>query len=191
VKNTKKKLSESTATTMVAMTLLSLGADPLYSTSVASQTWGTQYTSTVNRTLSATRSLLSPITAKEIVSWLHNEGLPMSAIAEISRVQRKSVYAWINGKDIRPLNQKRLEILYTLLSKDKIADLLSLYRTWDRSLKGGKPLHNLLKQNTLDSSAISAALSELWPVAKQIQKQMVIAKNIMNKNQTVLGMLAK
>src|ERR1700722_18944739 len=53
------------------------------------------------------------LSSNEIVAWLKNEGLPIALIAEITFVERKSVYAWLNGGAIRPYNQARLEKIHT------------------------------------------------------------------------------
>lgn len=110
------------------------------------------------------------LTAQKIVSWFRNEGLPVAAIADIARVKRKSVYAWVNGGLIREPNQERLEKLYDLLSDKKQAELIHLYRFWNRQLNSGTSLGILLCEESLNVQAIEAALSELWPMALRAKK---------------------
>jgi hypothetical protein len=108
--------------------------------------------------------------------------LPIASIAEISRVERKSVYAWLNNGPIRPQNQERLEKLYKLLSKNKQADLLHFYRFWKRKLTNGKSLAGLLTEENLDENAIKAALFELGPLAKKAQQMTARTQKIHRNN---------
>jgi hypothetical protein len=109
-------------------------------------------------------------TAQEIIDWMRAEGLPIAAIADMARVERKSVYAWINGGLIRPQNQQRLEKLYYLLLDKKQAELFHLYRFWNRELASGESLSMLLCEEHLNSLSIKMALCELWPIALRIKK---------------------
>lgn len=116
----------------------------------------------------------SSLAAKEIVLWFCTEGLPVAAIADIARVERKSVYAWVNGGLIEEPNQGRLEKLYNLLSDKKQAELIHLYRFWSRQLMNGTSLGALLCEERLNVLAIKAALSELWPMALRAKKSIKI-----------------
>lgn len=111
----------------------------------------------------------TPLSAYEIVSWFRDEGLPISVIANMAGVERKSVYSWINKGEIRQQNQERLEKLYGLLSENKSSTLYHLYRFWNRQLKIGMSLSSLLKEKQLDTILIKEALSELWPIAKKYE----------------------
>src|SRR5271165_6427104 len=84
--------------------------DPLYKSSIM-QTLFEPRTSIIIINM-PTSTKISSHTAQEIVLWFRNEGLPLAAIADIARVERKSVYAWIDGGPIRQPNQERLENLY-------------------------------------------------------------------------------
>jgi hypothetical protein len=116
----------------------------------------------------------SSLTAQEIVSWFRSEGLPIAAIADIARVERKSVYAWVNGGLIRQPNQERLEKLYSLLTDKKQTELIHLYRFWNRKLMSGTSLSILLCEERLNAPAIKAAVSELWPMALRAKKSLMI-----------------
>lgn len=109
-------------------------------------------------------------TAQEIIAWFREEELPIAAIADMARVERKSVYAWINGGPVRQQNQERLEKLYNLLSEEKQTKLVHLYRFWNRQLSSGKSLYVFLCEDQLNIQAIKQALSELWPMALRIEK---------------------
>lgn len=120
------------------------------------------------------------LTPNEIVAQFREEGLPVAIIADVCSVERKTVYAWLAGGLIRPHNQERLEQLYALLSKDKLAEMRDLYRFWNRSLIDGSSLGLLLKQPVLDGSAIEAALGQLWPLAQKQQE--FASKNVSSGN---------
>jgi len=110
---------------------------------------------------------VSKLSANEIAEKFREEGLPVAVIAEISGVERKTVYAWFTGSAVRGSNQERLDQLYEVLFRNKVAELRDLYRFWNRPLEGGVTLGSLLKQATLDKPAIENALRELWPIAKR------------------------
>lgn len=119
----------------------------------------------------STTSQSNFLSSNEIVEWLKSEGLPIALIAEITFVERKSVYAWINGGAIRSYNQERLEKIYTLLNENKIADLRNLYRYWSRVVPNQRPLSLLFRDKDLDEKSISLVLSHLWPLAEKEQKR--------------------
>ena len=118
--------------------------------------------------ISSPQSFLSP---SEIVMWLKNEGIPIALIAEITFVERKSVYAWLNGGAIRPYNQERLEKIYTLLNKNKTASLRNLYRFWTRIIPNRRSLASLFQDKNLDEQAIHLVLTHLWPLAQKEQNR--------------------
>lgn len=109
----------------------------------------------------------SVLTVREMVAGMRDDGLPVSAIAEMARVERKSVYSWIDGGDVRDDNQFRVSELYRILHRDRQADFRSLYRLWARPLDGGATLRSLLSADVLDEAAIRQALDLLWPIARK------------------------
>lgn len=114
------------------------------------------------------------LTAKEMVVQLKDEGLPVAAIAEITGVERKTVYAWLSGGAVRPHNHDRIESVFKLLQSDRQADLRSLYRFWNRKFEDGSSLSTAFQEALLDKDDIRSKLAELWPLAK---KQQLSASN--------------
>lgn len=108
-----------------------------------------------------------PLSSQEIVGWLREEGIPIAVIAEVTGVERKSVYAWLNGGAVKTQNQERLAKIYSLLNENKLASLRHLYRFWSRSIIGEQSLASLLQEKVLDETFIRNALSQLWPLAKK------------------------
>ncbi len=110
---------------------------------------------------------LSPLSSQEIVAWLREERIPIAVIAEIAGVERKSVYAWLNGGAVKVHNQERLAKIYSLLNENKLTSLRHLYRFWSRSVIGEQSLASMLQEKVLDELSIRTALSQLWPLAKK------------------------
>jgi hypothetical protein len=126
----------------------------------------------------------SGLTPSQIVIFFKNDGLPISAIAEIVKVQQKTVSAWLKEGAIQLHNQTRLETLYHLLIEEKQASLLHLYVFWNHKLSNGRSLSSLLKEPELQTNVIKHALLEVWPRAQQYQ-QLVFNRDL-GKNLSAL-----
>ena len=111
--------------------------------------------------------------SQDIVTKLRDDGLPISAIAEMINVERKTIYSWISGAPIKNSNQERLESIYQILSERKEASYKNLYRYWNRNIDG-VTLASLLKQEYLNKQKISEVLSILWPLAKRTESQLAM-----------------
>ena len=70
---------------------------------------------------SASHRPIEVLTAQEIVLGWRTGGLPIAVIADIARVERKSVYAWIKGGRVHQSNLKRFKKIlidcYVLISR--------------------------------------------------------------------------
>jgi hypothetical protein len=109
------------------------------------------------------------ISIQDMICRLREDGLPLSVIADIVKVERKSVYSWLGGAAIKLENQERLETLYNLLFIGKQASLLYLYRYWNKKILAGLSLRDLLMEKVLDVVVIRQALHDLWPMAKKYE----------------------
>lgn len=105
----------------------------------------------------------------ELVRSLKDHGLPISAIAEIGRVERKTVYAWLQGGAAKPHNEERMEILYRMLVDEGKSALRHLYRLWRKPIYDGKSLSSLLSAEHLDREAIYSTLNVCWPIASKYE----------------------
>jgi hypothetical protein len=112
-------------------------------------------------------SVSPTLTVTEMVAALRDGGLPISAIAEMARVERKTVYSWLDGAEVREENTFRVSELHRMLNHDKLADFRSLYRLWARPLEGDATLRSLLSAESLDETTIRQALNRLWPIARK------------------------
>lgn len=101
----------------------------------------------------------------KMIRLLKDQGLPISAIADIGRVERKTVYAWLEGSAAKPHNEERMESHYQALIAKGEGSLRHLYRLWRKPLDNGKSLSELLSAEHLDHNAIDAALAICWPMA--------------------------
>lgn len=106
------------------------------------------------------------LTVQEMVKQLRDNGLPIAAIAEIAKVERKTVYSWLDGTGVRNANADRIEILYRILVTAAV-DYRSLYRVWNRKLGHGSSIKQFLCAEHLSEVAISDALEELLPAIKR------------------------
>jgi hypothetical protein len=106
------------------------------------------------------------LTVQDMIRSLRDNGLPISAIAEIARVERKTVYSWLDGTDVRETNAARVEILFRLLDVAAI-DYRSLHRVWNRKLSHGTSIKEFLCVELPSEKAISDALNELAPAIKR------------------------
>lgn len=103
------------------------------------------------------------LTVSEMVHDLREAGLPVSAIAEAARVERKTVYSWLDGTtDTREEHARRLKQVYQALLPAGPRDLRGLYRMWFTPLATGATLKALLAADHFDKAATSAAVKALW-----------------------------
>lgn len=107
------------------------------------------------------------LTVPEMIRAFRDNGLPVAAIAEIAKVERKTVYSWLDGGvDVRGSKAARVEALYRLLSA-ATADYRSLYRVWNRKLDHDHSIRDLLCTADLSEPAIQDALQELAPAIQR------------------------
>jgi hypothetical protein len=96
----------------------------------------------------------------DMVARLRDGGLPIASLADILDVERKTVYAWLNGTAPRGGNISRIDTLYELLGDGRV-DLRSLHRLWNRRLEHGYSIRDLLSAKDLSVPAIEDALQML------------------------------
>lgn len=111
------------------------------------------------------------MTVSEIANNLKDAGLPISAIAEMGRVERKTVYAWLDGTAAREIHTSRMSQIHRALLPEERRDLRDLYRLWTTPLDDGSTLKSLLTAETLDAKAVSAAVAALTPKAASLAER--------------------
>jgi hypothetical protein len=104
----------------------------------------------------------SAFSVPEMVTRLKDNGLPVAAIADIARVERKTVYSWLDGSATpRKQHEERMWTLFTLLRKAAGGSYRPIYRVWNSKGADGVTLKDLLTAESLDVRAIEAKLGEL------------------------------
>ena len=107
----------------------------------------------------------SLVTAQEMIASLRNAGLPVSAIADTMRVERKSIYSWLNGGEMRSGKTHRAAKLYRLLTGVAGVDARSLYRFWNTPVDRGRTLRDMLVAESVDETVVASTLNKLRPAA--------------------------
>lgn len=90
-------------------------------------------------------------------------GFPVSALASVLDVQRKTVYDWINGVDAQPSNAESLRILHDAFLGEPDGSFLFYHRFWRRELPIGGSLQEVLMASSSGVLEIKDALNELRP----------------------------
>lgn len=98
---------------------------------------------------------------QEIVIALRDGGLPISAIAEMMGVERKTIYAWLDGSSVRDDNAARLQTIYQLLSREVDGDFRRVYRVWNQVGPNGQTLRGALASKNIDPVLIRDTLASL------------------------------
>jgi hypothetical protein len=130
----------------------------------------------------ATRQVASPTLAvSEMTKNLKDAGLPISAIAEAARVERKTVYSWLDGAAVRESHTARIAQIHKGLLPDTRRDLRDIYRMWATPLADGTTLKSLLAAEDLDVPTIRAAVASLMPNAEALadrRRRMAAAEGV-------------
>ena len=103
---------------------------------------------------------------QQVANHLKVSGLSVSALAEITQVERKTVYAWLEGRtEAHAANYDRIMKIHKLIGNDSTGQggLRQFQRVWDRRNADGVSLKKLLIADILDEKAISSAMDSLRP----------------------------
>lgn len=107
------------------------------------------------------------LTGQQMAVALRDAGLPVSALAEAMGVERKTVYAWLDGVEPRGANASRLAAIHEALFGGGVASLREAYRYWSTPLAGGASMRDLLAAPTIDTAAVRDAVSVLLSRAEE------------------------
>jgi hypothetical protein len=110
---------------------------------------------------------LDVLTPRQIVLALRDGGMPVSAIAEAMRVERKTIYSWLSGGEVRGANAERAALVYRLLTAMPDIDLLIVYRFWNTPVEG-RTLRGLMCAEKLDEDLATVILERLRLPAQKI-----------------------
>jgi hypothetical protein len=108
----------------------------------------------------------TPLTVQQIVSSLRNGGMPVSAIAEAMRVERKTIYSWIAGVEVRGTHEQRAALVYSLMTGMPGIDIRNVYRFWNTPV-AGESLRDLMCDPAINKQRVKSLLNTLLPAARK------------------------
>jgi len=107
------------------------------------------------------------LTAQQMVAALRDGGLPISAIAEAARVERKTIYSWINGSaEVRGPNMHRLAQIHALMTGDADVEPRQIYRFWNSPVASQRTLRELITAENVDELVMRRALEGIRSAAR-------------------------
>jgi hypothetical protein len=104
---------------------------------------------------------------QEMMVSLREGGLPVSAIADAMSVERKTVYAWLDGGEARKDHAQRAAVVHSLLTGLPDIDARTLYRFWNTPVSGTQTLGDLMRADPIDEQLVRTTLQDLLPVARR------------------------
>ena len=102
-------------------------------------------------------------TVQQMISHLRADGMPVSAIAEAVKVERKTIYSWLNGGTTRGAHTKRVSQVYRLLTEGLGTSVRAVYRFWNTPISQDGTLREMICAEILNEAALRAALIRLGP----------------------------
>ncbi|MBB2789252.1 UNVERIFIED_ORG: hypothetical protein GGD43_004476 [Rhizobium esperanzae] len=89
---------------------------------------------------------------------MRDGGLPVSVIADLMNVERKTVYSWLDGSNPRADASDRLAVVYPLLKEASDGRFKSIHRIWKSRSQDGQTLAELCS-GELDRDAVKGHLA--------------------------------
>ncbi|RWY70029.1 hypothetical protein [Rhizobium sp. WSM1325] len=96
---------------------------------------------------------------KSTVQEMQQNGLPVSIIASIMRVERKTVYAWMKDAQPRRDAVDRLALVYPILKSAFGTHLKTAHRLWNTKDRSSVTLESLLTAPAIDAAATEKYLA--------------------------------
>ena len=126
----------------------------------------------------------------DMLSEFKEDGFPISAIASMIGVERKTVYAWLNGTAMKPSNEERVDEIYKLLTQNKVASFKNLYRYLNRNING-QTLNEALTHAPINHGEVRDILTELWPLSEKIERSLSSNSQTLDKENPVIRELTE
>lgn len=102
------------------------------------------------------------LTVQERVSDFRDNGLPVTTIAEMARVERKTIYSWLDGSVTpRQEHEDRVAALHELLQGPFGGNYKILHRVWKSKGSDGLALRDLLTADEVNMDAAQNKLGEM------------------------------
>lgn len=101
-------------------------------------------------------------TLRDMVSDMSENGFPVSLIAELANVERKTVYNWIN-EIVTPQREteERVAAVYPTLKSAFGGNFANMRRVWRTTSRAGESLQSICKQENIDIAALEKHLASI------------------------------
>jgi hypothetical protein len=106
----------------------------------------------------------------EMVASLRDNGFPVTMIADLMKVERKSVYAWISGTQPRQDARERLSDAYPVLDDAFGGQFKTMHRVWRIKDADGITLAKLCAADQIDAVALKKFLAGIAPTIRRYAK---------------------
>lgn len=90
-------------------------------------------------------------------------GFPITGLASVLDVERKTVYDWLKGAEAGAATADRLRVLNRVFGREAEGSVRFFHRFWRRELEDGSSLQEILLSPCLDVARAASALDELRP----------------------------
>ncbi|MCE6077451.1 hypothetical protein FS799_21630 [Agrobacterium vitis] len=111
------------------------------------------------------------------VHEMQRNGLPISVMAGIMRVERKTVYAWMKEAQPRREAVDRLAVVHPILKEAFGTNLKTVHRLWKTKDRSGVTLEGLLTAHDIDGAAVGGYLATFAPAIRRYAAQDAAAWN--------------
>ena len=102
------------------------------------------------------------LSLQEAVTDLRDNGLPVAAIADLAKVERKTVYSWLGGSAVpRQEHQERVMVLHRILKESFGGNYRVLHRVWKSPAADGTTLRDLLTSEHVDVPRLRTMLANM------------------------------
>jgi hypothetical protein len=107
-------------------------------------------------------SVETHVSLKEMVSELKAKGCPITTIAEIAGVERKTVYSWLDGSSTPQADREmRVASVYHMLSEAVSGEFGVLHRVWRSTTRDRTSLESIFSTAQVDLGAVRDQLAYL------------------------------
>ncbi|RUM16844.1 hypothetical protein EFD56_21235 [Rhizobium phaseoli] len=115
-----------------------------------------------SRTHVAPEIVTPTLSLKDMVADLNENGFPVSLIAELANVERKTVYNWIN-ETVTPQQETedRVAAVYPLLRNAFDQDYAIMRRVWRTKSREGESLQSICAEGKIDVAALEKHLKSI------------------------------
>lgn len=148
---------------------------------------GVSHTSPWQVASTADEPVESHVSLQEMVAEMKAKGCPITTIAEIANVERKTVYSWLAGTQPQGEREPRVMAVYPILKEAVAGDFGILHRVWRSKNRDGVSLESLFSSPDVDTAAVSAQLAYLQSsianlVASDNRRKTKPGKGMVGKN---------